>query len=326
MMKRLVLPCLAIWIGAGSALAQTESDPLLPDPREMSRIEACVDRGLEYLATCQEADGSFRSGKGKNNGINGICLLAFLGRGHLPGRGPFAPVIDRAMSFILSTQTDQGLYKSPSPTHGPMYEHALSTLAMVQAYGGAPTPAMHISVQRAVDLIVKSQSPLGGWRYQPIPADADLSVTVMQIVALRAAINARLAVPQATIDGAMRYVRACVVPSGGFAYQPGGGPGAARTAAGVLSLQLLGAYDDPAVQRGLDYLSKQPISENTAHFWYMAYYAMQAHFQAGGDIWSKWHPSAREFLLKNQNEDGSWPGWKEEEFNGPVKSYSTAFA
>lgn len=298
---------------------------LLPDPQMMQRIEVSVDRALEYLLHHQQPDGSWPSAMGKNHGINGPCVLAFLGRGHAPGRGPYRQVVERGIAFILATQNENGLYQSPNPSHGPMYEHALATLAMIEAYGFVGTPDMRRSVQKAVDLIVKAQAPVGGWRYQPVPHDADLSVTVMQVVALRAAQNARLNVPQETLDRALTYTRACVVPAGGFAYQPGGGPGEARTAAGILSMQLLGAFDDPAVDKGLRWLHNRKFHAGIGHFYYMNYYAMQANFQAGGQYWENWHPQVRDLLLSTQNEDGSWPGHGEEKYNGPARCYSTAF-
>ena len=205
-----------------------------------------------------------------------------------------------------------------------MYEHGLATLAMIEAYGFVPTVKMRSSVQSAVNLIVKSQSTNGGWRYHPRPGDHDLSVTVMQVVALRAATNARLEVPEETLKKALGYVRLCIVPGGGFAYQPGGSALPARTAAGCLSMQLLGAFDDPAVTRGLEYLQKRGYGRGVDHFWYMNYYAMQAQFQAGGKHWARWHPKVREFLLKHQKEDGSWPGFSSSGHNGPARCYSTA--
>lgn len=311
------------------AVAQTGGDAMLPDPRQMAQIEATVDRGLEYLLKTQKPDGSWPCQFGNNNGINGICLLAFLGRGHAPGRGPYQGVVNRAVRFIRSTQRGDGLYASPNMSHGPMYEHALATLAMIQAYGFVPTADMRSSVQQAVDLIVKAQSPgggtKGGWRYQPAPGAADLSVTVMQVVALRAAQNARLTVPTETMERAAEYVRRCA-NKGGFCYQPGGNPSPAQTAAGCLSMQLLGKFDDPTVEQGLQYLQKLPYTHKTSYFWYTNYYAMQAHFQAGGKHWEAWHPRVRDFMLKNQSQDGSWPGYSEQAHNGPANCYSTAFA
>jgi hypothetical protein len=65
-------------------------------------------------------------------------------------------------------------------------------------------------------LIIEAQNAEGGWRYQPVPRDADLSVTICQIDALRAARNARLFVPTKTVDACTRYVRQSQNPDGGF--------------------------------------------------------------------------------------------------------------
>lgn len=48
--------------------------------------------------------------------------------------------------------------------------------------------------------------------------DADLSVTVCQVMALRAAHNTGVFVPKATIDRAIEYVTRCQNDDGGFAY------------------------------------------------------------------------------------------------------------
>src|SRR5437773_2494681 len=87
---------------------------------------------------------------------------------------------------------------------------------------------------KALEYLVSSQNPQGGWRYEPTPTGADISVTIMQVMALRSAKNAGLHVPDTTLKKAIAYIHACQSKaSGGFAYQPGGPPGFARTAAGV---------------------------------------------------------------------------------------------
>lgn len=309
------------------ALSAGGASPLLPDPQAMRRVEASVDRAITYLISQQRENGSWPSGHGDNHGVNGLCLLALLGRGHLPGRGPHRDAVNLAVEHLLATQHKSGLYKSPNNSHGPMYEHALATLAMVEAYGYLPARPVRRSAQRAIDLIVDSQNNQGGWRYHPGRDDADLSVTVMQVVALRAAQNARLRVPRETLDQALKYVRACAVDKGGFAYQPKrGNPAMARSAAGTLSMQLLGAFDDQAVDRGLAYMADRRYRPNHGHFWYMSYYAMQAHFQAGGTAWADWHPTVRQFLLDHQDPEGSWPGYSGKKHNGQSRCYSTALA
>ena len=301
-----------------------------PDARDLVRVEAAVDRALEFLATKQRPDGSWPQGVSPkpNTGVSGLCTLAFMGRGHVPGRGPYVKTVALAIEGLRGSRQKEGLLcYSGGNSHGPMYEHALASLALIEASGWMTDPELRETCQDAVDLIVASQNPEGGWRYQPRPKDADLSVTVMQVVALRAAQNARLKVPQKTLDGAVRYVRKCARPEGGFAYQPSGGPKHAQSAAGALCLQLLGQFDDPAVAKALESLQKPAYTpQMDQYFHYMNYYSMQAHFQAGEEQWEKWHPRVRKQLLESQEADGSWPGWGEERINGPGKCYSTAMA
>src|SRR5438445_683888 len=64
-------------------------------------------------------------------------------------------------------------------------------------------------LRRSVTLICDSQNGEGGWRYQPVRADADLSVTICQIMALRAARNAGIAVQKNVVDRCTDYVKAC---------------------------------------------------------------------------------------------------------------------
>jgi squalene cyclase len=308
--------CFSAFPAASRAASPPDSDGLLPDPQSMARIEASIDRALEYLLKVQTPQGNWQTGR---NGVNAFCLLAFLGRGHEPGRGPYRPVVDRAVAYLLTQQRDDGFFPQQ------MYDHALCTLALIEAYGFIPSVELRKKLQKAVDLIVKCQSPAGGWRYSPAPVDQDLSVTVMQVVALRAAQNARLEVPQKTIDQAIKFVKHCSAPSGGFGYT-GPQPGPAMSAAGTLSMQLLGKFDDPSVAGTLAYMSKVDYKPGLAYFYYASYYAMQAHFQAGGDHWARWHPKARDILLSTQNEDGSWPGHQEEAHNGPTRCYSTSLA
>ena len=300
------------------------------DARQLVRVEAAVDRAIEYLASKQDPAGWWPQGVSSkpNTGVNALCLLAFMGRGHAPGRGPYRETGGRAVDFIVeSKQKDGVLVRPEGNSHGPMYEHALATLAVIEASGWIPTPAIRVVCQQAVDVIVAAQNKEGGWRYQPKPSDADLSVTVMQVVALRAAQNAKLKVPQETLDNAVKYVKSCARPEGGFAYQPGQGVKHAQSAAGALCLELLGKFDDPDVEKALLSLQQKEYKpEMDGYFHYMNYYSMQAHFQAGEKQWSAWHPRVRTFLLESQNADGSWPGWGEDRINGPAKCYSTAMA
>jgi hypothetical protein len=320
-------------VPAANAQAPAAAPPttaaILTEARIVERVTAAVDRALGYVASKQQIDGSWTD----NQAVNSLAILSYLGRGNVPGRGPYRDLLARAKKFLLASQQPSGLFVSPRASHGPMYEHALSTLACAEMYGMDPDPELEEKLRRAVDLILKAQSPNGGWRYQPRPGDHDLSVTVMQIVALRAANNAEIPVPEPTIEKAVAYVKSCAAPKGGFAYQPGQGPNPQMSAAGVLSLQLLGRFDDPAIRPALEFMAKLPVRwENSGlnYFYYFHYYAIQGHYQAGDKYWYDWHPRVRELLLGKQNSDGSWdvpPGTAEQPGAvGPNKIYWTAMA
>ena len=85
-----------------------------------------------------------------------------------------------------------------------MYSHGFATLFLAECYGMSKRTELRDKLSLAVKLIVNSQNKEGGWRYYPKKEDADISVTVCQVMALRAAHNAGIHVPKETIDRARR--------------------------------------------------------------------------------------------------------------------------
>jgi hypothetical protein len=298
----------------------------------VQQVNASIDRGLEFLAARQRKDGGWHA----NNAINSLALLAFMGRGHTPGRGRYPDVLEKGKKFVLANAQDNPKGYLAQFGGGSMYEHGLTTLALAEMYGMDPDPELENRLRAAVTLIEKTQSPRGGWRYSPSPDNQDLSVTVMQIVALRAANNAEIPVSQKVIDNAIAYVKSCNYPAGGYGYE-GPGQGGPTSAAGVLSLQLLGKPNDPGIPKTMDYLKsflratpkEQWENHGLGYFYYFHYYAMQAHYQYGGTHWNNWHPMIRDALLLKQNADGSWDvpaGSSEAAHTDPNKVYPTAMA
>lgn len=272
-----------------------------------------IDRGLEFLASQQREDGSFASGgMGGNPAVVGLGGLAFLASGSTPERGPYGKEISRAIDYLIANNRPDG-FISPagSQTHGPMYGHGFATLFLGEVYGMSPRDDLRDSLSRSVELIVRTQNDEGGWRYDPVPQQADLSVTICQIMALRAARNSGLHVPKSTVDKCEAYVRQCQEPDGGFCYMlQTRGSMFPRSAAGVVALYSAGVYQDPAIERGLSYLDNFPPQPNKlqreSHYFYGQYYAIQAMWHAGGDRWQRWYPAVRSSLLKTQRENGSW--------------------
>ena len=310
----LTLPLLtaALAVPAVPAAAQ-RAQPATTFEEMPAAARAAIERGLTRLTAMQGDDGSFGGGRyGRHVGITAIAGLALLADGNLPGRGARGEAVQRALQFVLANTNEAGLLAADT-SHGPMYGHGYATLFLGEVYGsaaaGVDTAKVRATLIRAVRLIVDCQNDEGGWRYHPRPYDADLSVTITQIMALRSARNAGISVPKETIDRAVSYVRRCQNPEdGGFRYMlRSGGSAYARSAAGVASLQYAGVYDDDAVRDGLKYLADaETTASRGGHYHYGRYYAAQAFFLAGGEHWSGGFPLMRDEMLGRQQTDGSW--------------------
>src|SRR5207253_2472414 len=115
----------------------------------------------------------------------------------------------------------RGYLNNPMATpHGPMYGHGFATLFLGEVYGMTHErklrERLRDKLRLALELICKSQNREGGWRYHPHSHDADLSVTVCQIMALRSARNAGFAVPVEVVDRCTAYVKRCQDKRGGW--------------------------------------------------------------------------------------------------------------
>ena len=274
--------------------------------------QPAIEKGLAFLATRQADDGSFStSTSGRNAAVCGLAGMAWLSGGSTPERGPYGEEVARVTDFLLDHADESGLISiEGAVSRGPMYEHGFATLFLAEVYGMSPREDLRDKLARAVDLIVRTQNDEGGWRYQPRREDADISVTICQVMALRAARNAGLRVPSETVDKCVEYVKRSQNPDGGFRYMLVGGESAfPRSAAGVVALYSAGIYQGPEIERGLAYLDqflpRENMANQDAHFFYGQYYAVQAMWQAGGQRWERWYPAVRDVLVARQQADGS---------------------
>ncbi|MFZ4429668.1 MAG: prenyltransferase [Phycisphaerales bacterium] len=304
-----------------------------PLQQEMTAaVDGAVARGLAALAREQNPDGSFGGSQfGRNVAVTSLACLAFMADGNLPGRGAYGEVVSKGLDYVLTHCSESGLVATPNASN-PMYGHGFATLFLGEVYGmtqggGETTQAdrLYRALLKAVQLIERTQNDEGGWRYNPVAADADVSVTICQIMALRSARNAGLDVSKKVIDRAVQYARTLQNPDGGFRYQMITGPSAwPRSAAGVACLYYAGIYEDQAIDRGIAYLNTNAMpgkSENQAiHFFYGHYYAVQAMFLAGGEHWATWWPAIRSLLLQTQDANGKW------EDSSAGEEYGTAMA
>lgn len=291
-------------------------------------IQAAVAKGLHYLASQQNDDGSFGKGvrTSGNVGIASLAGLALLGAGNKPGKGGFADNIQAVVEYLLASSREDGLIRSPDATsHGVMYEHAYATRFLAEVYPRERDERILKALANAVMLIVDSQNEEGGWRYLPTSTDADISVTSSQIIALQAAKKVGVAVPKKTLDRAIEYVKRCQNTDGGFAYMAERGEsGLPRSAAAMTALFMSGVKEKAVLTKGVGYImsqlpSAQDKERRESYFFYSRYYAVEAAFHAGASEWSQWYKEARDELLHRQKLNGSW-----HHPLGPV--YATALA
>ena len=286
------------------------------------RQKEAVAKGLEALAKRQERDGSFMN---HHAGVSALAGLAFMEGGNLPRRGKYGENVDRVLTYVLACTQESGLITSETSSP-PMYGHGFAALFLAETYGMSGDERVKEKLQKAIRLIQKCQNDEGGWRYQPAPLDADISVTICQIMALRAARDAGIKVEKDVIDKALMYVRRCQNGDGGFSYMAnqgnfgGMGSGFARTAAGLASLYYAGVYKGKEVDKALEYLrvrlpgKRGGMVDTEGNYYYGQYYAVQAMFLAGGDDWARWYPAIRDDLISRQQKNGLWSGDQGDEY------------
>ena len=338
------------------ATARDAEPGFAPDLAE--RCAAAADRGLAWLRAQQSDSGCWaahvghkrmddyvllfqaqsveaqrRTGHG-HLGVSALCGLAFLSGGHLPDRGEHREVVRRVHDYVVGCSLENGFLTDAGTR---MYSHAFATLFLAEVCGMADSDAARLALERAVTMIVDCQNAHGGWRYNPFDRETDMSVTVCQLQALRAARNIGIRVPIETIDRAVAYVRQSRVPDGstrGLFYYKIHGRGAyekdreyAINAAALTALTSTGVHDQDLADPVLEFLDRDyarvasPAYRSHYYFWYGNYYAAQAFYQHGGSRCRRFFARLAEALLATQLRDGRWHN-----STGPGDAFATAVA
>lgn len=282
----------------GQELFQQESAALV------SQVEKMYSRGLQYLVDNQHADGYWLNDRyGREPGVVGLVIVAILAHGDDPNHGPYQKAIKAGLEFILDNQSSKTGYIGRT-----MYNHGFATLALAECYGAIDDARLGPALEKAVQLILGSQkeNPVNAWRYSPESQDADTTVSGAQMVALFAARNAGVPVPDEAIQQGVQYMRNCQDTNGGIGYTSSRGPNAPRTAIGCLVLALAKEKESKAFKSAFNYLKQTPQPSHYKQ--YYLYYASQAFFHASPNAWETWNLKNINSLGKEQNADGSWDG------------------
>lgn len=299
-----------------SGLSESVAQEALPKEngggRADRRVTEALRRGRDYLARIQTPEGCFGGQMGADVAVVSLAGLAWIAGGSLPGRGPHGEAVSKAVEYVVSAADDRGfLVRADRVRRGPMYGQGFATLFLAEVVGMTRRTDVSGVLRLAVKLILGAQNSEGGWRYTPEPLDADLSVTICQMMALRAARNAGVYVPGEAIEQAVDYVRRSQNTDGGFMYQLQGGESRfPLTAGAIVALQNAGRYEGKEIELAYRFLSRrldehlEPMQHN--YFYYAHYYAVQAMWQRGGVEFAGYYQRMRNLLLELQARDGSW--------------------
>ena len=298
--------------------------------------QAAIDFGLGFLARTQFDDGSFTDRtSGAGVAIAALAGLALMAAGHQPGRGLYGKTVSKVLDHVLAAGSGAvpGFLAGVAGQQSAMYSHGFGSLFLAEVSGMVPDPARQKKVkgmlEQSIAYTVSSQNTEGGWRYEKNPPYADVSVTVAQMMALRAAKNAGVFVRKSVVEKAAQYVRECQTSDGGFSYLKGQGHAAfARSAAALVGLYSAGIYEGKEVDRGLKYLQQfLPVRQfgfreiPPQHYYYGHYYAALAMWTAGGEYWRQWFPAVRDELLGRARAGGG--AWADNFYGS---AYGTAMA
>ena len=309
------------------------------------KVDDALGKATQYLLLAQDpATGGIHNNMRHETAMTSLAVLSMAACGHQPADPtPEGAAMRKALAFVLrpEAQEKDGYFGQLDGSR--MYGHGITTLMLSEMLGMGADAAQDKIIREkcrlAIDLILRSQkvsksdNNRGGWRYSPDSGDSDMSVTVWQTMALRAAKNAGLDVPKEAIDDAVGYIRRLYQPDsekrgatkgGGFGYQTKGRENS-TTAEGLLAMQVCGQYDAEEVKGASDRLLKDGLRQGERWFFYTTYYYAQGMYQRGGKHADEAQHVVPELLLPLQSREGWWEGINGEERQGG-RVYATAMA
>jgi hypothetical protein len=331
-------------VSSSEPAAIASEPPPPPAPPTAPDWKGGVDRALQWLVDHQDEDGKWDcdgfmkhdlegepcSGPGNavhDVGVTGLALLAFLGSGSTMRSGPYKDNIKKGVIWLKEQQQENGLFGA-NASHDFIYDHAIATYAMCEAFGLSNYQMLKPTAQKGLNYLESHRNPYAVWRYQPRDNDNDTSVTTWAVMAVASGEFFGLQVNKEAQRIALGWYDQVTGPDGRAGYtkqgerssrMPGDHAvrhpverGEAMTAAAMSGRLLLGQdpKTTPALNAGADLLVERlprwvPGSVD-AVYWYFGTAAL---CQLGGPRWDEWRASMPVVLVTQCSEGpaaGSW--------------------
>jgi hypothetical protein len=284
--------------------------------------ERAVNAALNWLHRHQSASGKWNldfrhqckpqgacSGPGaiqSDEAATAMALLPFLAAGHTPKtKSIYQQTVSKGISWLIKQETPEGNLAPNSAQ--PMYAQGLATLTLCEAFGMTRDEHIGSAARKAVAYIISAQNAsTGGWRYFP-GQPGDTSVTGWQIMALKSAQLANIAVDSSVFDNAKKWFHSVAKGEhlGLYSYQPYDQVTPTRTAIGILCTQYFGMDpNSPAMLEGKEYLLQNLPDDQILRNSYYWYYATLAMHNFGGPEWDAWNRKMRRILIESQEKQG----------------------
>jgi hypothetical protein len=293
--------------------------------------EAAVARGLRWLVSVQNKDGSWslanydRHADPKNKGDvmgTSLALLPLLGAGQTQEYGIYKESVAAGLAWLIENQLANGDLRAGVREDAGMYAHGQATIVLCEALAMTGDDRLREPAQRAIKFIEDAQHREGGWRYQP-GQPGDTSVFGWQMMALQSgrAPSLNLQVSDETLRLADYFLDSVVatarskrtnrtLPQGAaYTYMPRREATPAMTAEAILCRMYLGwDRNDPRVTQTVKWMVEDHLPSSNDRQLYYWYYATQVMHHFGGEPWKQWNSRMREILISTQQTKGRHPG------------------
>ncbi len=302
--------------------------------------EAAVDRALKWLASLQGNNESWsfvhtgsrpkdkylNPGELQNahNAATALALLPFLGAGHGPKQGEYRSEVNKGLTFLKKRMARAaqfgGVATLYEPDAGQMPSHALGTIALCEAWSLGADTNTRKAAQVAVDVILNTQNPDGGWSSKPSPPEpspglSGMDPTGWNLVALKTAQWAGLKVPDKTLQEAGRFI-AGLRSADQTGYRRSVNivkQDPTATAVAMLAQMHLGRpRDDNELVGYVAELGKTgPVAakgQSAGGRLYLNYFNASVMRESGDPAWQSFNVTLRDHLLGTQQTDGDLAG------------------